>query len=592
MRPTFLSSALLCKLFLLISASAKTIQVDWTIDYVQANPDGLFDRRVIGVNNQFPLPRLEGNFGDTIIVNAKNNLDKMTSLHAHGLSFNNNAFSDGAVSVNHCGIPPGKNHTYKLELNEEGTYWFHSHTIADYADGLRTPLIVYPSKNVSEIQYDEDLVMSVSDWYHEEANKLASTVASKENPGGVEPPPNSGLINDIPNPKYKISPGKTYRLRIINFSTMGVFHVKLDRHDMKLVEIDGVTVQPMDVKSIELSPSQRASVIFTAKENTSKNFYILADADPAYYDFVPDYLKLNVTIPLIYDDNSEYEKPEDHLWDTPNDFDIVPLDKVEYKEPDQTFVFVSDIKQLDDEAQHGLINGITYRPPKVPILMSMMTTGDNATNPAVYGPRSNAYVTGFNQTIRIVIDNRHFDPHPFHIHGHKFQVISVSEEKYSEKSKFEPKENWNPARRDTLNVPGYGHAILQFYSDNPGAWPIHCHNNWHMIFGMMGVIVEAPLEAQKMYKFDPESYKEMCALNGFLTSGNGAGREGLDLTGAVDTPSGINYGIHAKGIIALVFCIFLAISGILSIVFYEKQLINKIEFEKASLLDHTSSDSN
>jgi iron transport multicopper oxidase len=36
------------------AAQAAVVTYDWNITYVNANPDGLHERRVIGVNGQFP----------------------------------------------------------------------------------------------------------------------------------------------------------------------------------------------------------------------------------------------------------------------------------------------------------------------------------------------------------------------------------------------------------------------------------------------------------------------------------------------------------------------------------------------------------
>lgn len=36
------------------AAQAAVVTYNWDLTYVNANPDGLFERRVIGVNNQFP----------------------------------------------------------------------------------------------------------------------------------------------------------------------------------------------------------------------------------------------------------------------------------------------------------------------------------------------------------------------------------------------------------------------------------------------------------------------------------------------------------------------------------------------------------
>ncbi|PVU90170.1 hypothetical protein BB559_004749 [Furculomyces boomerangus] len=572
-------------LFVLFASTfSKTIEYNWDITYVKANPDGLFERRVIGVNNDYPIKPLEGQIGDTILVNVRNSLDRPTSLHAHGISFYNNVFSDGASSVNNCPIMPGYNYTYKIELTEQGTYWFHSHSGTDYADGLRAPLIVYPTNQTKHFEYDDEFILTLSDWYHEEVYNLGKFLSSDKNPGAFEPPPNSGVLNDRPQNVFNISTGKTYRVRLINTSTMGVFHIKVDGHSMSMIEVDGVDIQPVAVSSIMVSPAQRVSFLFTAKETDDFNYYIHADMDPNFYDSIPESLQMNLTATLNYKDSNSISTPEVHEWDDANDMLLIPMEEQIYQEPSEEHIIVSDIMQLDDGAPHGLINGVTYRPPKVPVILSMLTTGENATNPAIYGPKSNAFVTGFNNTVRIVIENVHMDPHPFHLHAHKFQIISVGKGEYANAPKIIPKDNWNPVRRDVVMVPAMGYVVLQFISNSPGAWPIHCHNNWHMIWGMMGVIVEAPLEAQKMYQSIPQSVIDTCTRSGFMVSGNGGGGAGFDLSNAPNSPNLINYGIHAKGIIAIIFCIIAAIIGILSTLFYSKQVGAKIAMDKRALL--------
>jgi FtsP/CotA-like multicopper oxidase with cupredoxin domain len=41
------------------------------------------------------------------------------------------------------------------------------------------------------------------------------------------------------------------------------------------------------------------------------------------------------------------------------------------------------------------------------------------------------------------------------------------------------------AVRDTVLVPPMGRVTIAFDADNPGRWPFHCHNLYHMITGMM-----------------------------------------------------------------------------------------------------------
>jgi hypothetical protein len=51
----------------------KVLKIDWTIGFVTANPDGLFPRTVVGVNGKWPIPPIEAEQGDLLILNLVNN---------------------------------------------------------------------------------------------------------------------------------------------------------------------------------------------------------------------------------------------------------------------------------------------------------------------------------------------------------------------------------------------------------------------------------------------------------------------------------------------------------------------------------------
>ena len=50
-------------------------------------------------------------------------------------------------------------------------------------------------------------------------------------------------------------------------------------------------------------------------------------------------------------------------------------------------------------------------------------------------------------------------------------------------------------RKDTIMVPAQGYVVIQFISDNPGYWFLHCHIENHQFAGMAMIINEA--EAQQ-----------------------------------------------------------------------------------------------
>lgn len=53
-------------------AQAATVTFDWNITWVLANPDGLAERPVIGINGQWPLPLLNITKGDRIVAHVHN----------------------------------------------------------------------------------------------------------------------------------------------------------------------------------------------------------------------------------------------------------------------------------------------------------------------------------------------------------------------------------------------------------------------------------------------------------------------------------------------------------------------------------------
>ena len=105
--------ALVAFLSSVISSHAATVQYDFDIGWVTANPDGMADRPTIGINGQWPIPKIEATVGDRVIVNVLNSLgNQSTSLHFHGLFMNGTTHMDGPSQVTQCAIPPGSRFTY------------------------------------------------------------------------------------------------------------------------------------------------------------------------------------------------------------------------------------------------------------------------------------------------------------------------------------------------------------------------------------------------------------------------------------------------------------------------------------------------
>ena len=163
---------------------------------------------------------------------------------------------DGPPGAVQCEIAPGQSFTYTFNIAQPGTYWYHSHSPVQYVDGLRGPLIVHDPQ--APFKYDSELVVTLSDWYHDEAPGLvAHYMDPAQNPSGAEPVPYSALMNDGQNIKLNVKPNKTYYLRLINISGFAQLYYHLDGHSLTIVEIDGVYTVPTTVDSLYIALGQR-----------------------------------------------------------------------------------------------------------------------------------------------------------------------------------------------------------------------------------------------------------------------------------------------------------------------------------------------
>ena len=269
-------------------AWAAVVEHNFDIGWVHANPDNACVRPTIGINGQWPLPRIDANVGDTIIVNVNNHLgNQSTSLHFHGMFMQGTPHMDGPEQVTQCPIPPGGSFTYKFKAEQHGTYWYHSHTHSQYPDGLRGPLIIHDPEAPFKSKYDEELVLTLSDWYHDQMSELIPQFLAKNNPTGAEPVPQAALVNETQNLTVAIHPGKTYLFRVINLGAFATQYLWFEGHSMTIVEVDGVYTKPVKANMISLSAGQRCSFLLSAKDKARENFAFVGSMDTVRYDNTP-----------------------------------------------------------------------------------------------------------------------------------------------------------------------------------------------------------------------------------------------------------------------------------------------------------------
>ena len=113
------------------------------------------------------------------------------------------------------------------------------------------------------------------------------------------------------------------------------------------------------------------------------------------------------------------------------------------------------------------INNSTYIGQMVPSLYSALTVGGNySSNPIVYG-QVNPYVVKYNDVVEIVINNKNTNLHPWHLHGHQFQVLERTNPNTGSFSGTYSNYSRTPAQRDTIMLQPQAYAVIRFRANNP-----------------------------------------------------------------------------------------------------------------------------
>ncbi|EXJ83133.1 hypothetical protein A1O1_06752 [Capronia coronata CBS 617.96] len=587
------SSSLLQLLLLLTTfllaveqAAAKTVTYDFNVTWVTANPDGMTERKIIGVNGQWPLPVIEVDKGDRLIVNMYNGLgDKNATIHFHGMFQNTTSNMDGPSMVTQCPIPPGQNFTYDFTVNQNGTYWYHCHTDFCYPDGYRQALIVHDKDAYFNDEYEEEFTVTLSDWYHEFVEDIQ--FLSLYNPTGAEPIPDSFLFNDTQRSSLPVKPNTTYLIRLINIGAFVAQYFYIEDHTFRIVEIDGVYVDAAEADTLYIAVAQRYSILVTTKNSTDKNYPIVTVADSDLLDVIPTHLQLNNTNWLEYNADRPHPDAVMHvdLSDELVPFDditLVPHDRMELlPEPDFEINVTVSMNNLDNGFGYAFLNDISYTAPKVPTIYTVMSAGELATNSEIYGEFTHPMVLEHNDVVQLVLNNGDSGSHPFHLHGHNFQVIDrappfgphFNDYLSGDPVPFNPSNHSAfpafPARRDVFVLPPQGYFVIRFVADNPGVWLFHCHIDWHLSQGLAMVLIEAPLKIQETTHI-PQQHYDVCQAGGIAYKGNAAAdtQDFTDLDGQNKQVKSLPSGFTARGIVALVFSCISAFLGMGFIVVY------------------------
>ncbi|KAG8736454.1 hypothetical protein FRC10_009310 [Ceratobasidium sp. 414] len=459
-------SALPLSLFAASAQLTAAAFADYTLNIVNAqiSPDG-FTRTASLVNGEFPGPVLFANKGDILRNTVVNQLTdptmrRSTSIHWHGLFQRTTAYEDGPAFVTQCPISPASTYQYVIPtVDQAGTHWYHSHLGSQYVDGIRGAIVIYDPNDPHKALYDVDdasTVIQLSDWYHTPAPTLVDAYFQS----GAEPVPDTGLING--RGRYKGGPaapwsvinvekGKRYRFRVINNSAIGYFKFEIDGHMLTIIEADGVAHQPYTVKSVNIYPAERYSIVVT--NQTASNYWVRApiNASGSSSTLDPSLIKAILRYNGAPASDPTTSQTSGTTLDISNlkvDIPTIPIENPGAPGGSAPADVVIDLNYggLSGGKTGWQVNGSQYKSPSLPTLLKILS--NNASTSSDFTASENTIILPFNKVVEL------------HIHGssqHAFDIIQNGG----------PVNYVNPPRKDVIPVGG-STAIIRFQTSNPG----------------------------------------------------------------------------------------------------------------------------
>jgi len=156
---------------------------------------------------------------------------------------------------------------------------------------------------------------------------------------------------------------------------------------------------------------------------------------------------------------------------------------------------------IDPNNFNFLVNGASFAPPSVPVLLQILSGAHTAQDML---PPGSVYTLPRNKVVEVSMSGGlPGGPHPFHLHGHTFHVVRAAGS-----SQYD---YVNPPIRDVVTAGGQlDNVTIRFVTDNSGPWFFHCHIEWHLQGGLGIVFAEdvkgIRVEGQNM----PAATRQIC----------------------------------------------------------------------------------
>ncbi|XP_042224188.1 laccase-1-like [Homarus americanus] len=345
-----------------------------------------------------------------------------------------------------------------------------------------------------------------------------------------------------PVQEYSVKPLRRYRFRALSNSIQNCpIVISVDNHTLVPIATDGMPIQPIEVESLTIYGGERWDFVVTTSQSIATywiRFQGMLDCDERFksahqvavlryegsegFPSSLDDVDYNSTIREGLQLNKLNAAPGDGTFLTAAEIRGVEVGEDISRTPDYTFWLDFDFYSKNNDFFHhedyypffGVrkpvrvfvpqINEISLKLPSAPPLSQPEDVdfnsfcngtakrnckGDFCYCPHILNVKRNSLIE------LILVDEGvvYWANHPFHLHGHTFQVLAMG--RLGENTTLGKvqemdaagliKRNYDhPPTKDTVTVPDGGYTIIRFVASNPGYWLFHCHISFHVEVGM------------------------------------------------------------------------------------------------------------
>lgn len=447
--------------------AAGTVDYTLTSAPLKFSPAPGIDFAGLAYNGTIPGPVLRVKHGQRLRAKFVNNSGEPGTIHWHGMILPNKM--DGVEGVTQAAVPDRESFLYEFTPDPTGTRWYHDHVSDGVARGLFGFIIV---EDPNDEPADKEFALVFHD-----VPKLSTIQAAMmgvstapmvdpiDSPEMIGMQPNDKMGDEVayvahcingssyPNTqKLAVKAGDRVRLRILNANPTQTRYVRLAGHRLTVTHSDGNRLEkPLEVDALRVGVAERYDAYFTVNKPGAFLLQGLS-SDPLAFQQAA----------VMYTPGMENAPP----LSSPQTLEGV--DFFTYEKAGGVGSGAHSVMVSPSNHQYTFtLGGGEYGSNKWEL------------NGKTYPNTENIYVHR-GDTVTVHFHNKTDMDHPMHLHGHVFQLAEVDGNPLL-----------RPLAKDTSLVRANGGtATWVFKADSPaGRWLLHCHNEIHMMDGMMTEVV-------------------------------------------------------------------------------------------------------